>query len=88
MQRWGMREVLWGSVLTVALVMSVAWAQAPASAPAKGSWSGSSLPSRPWAGIPTFPGCRAAVACSISGRLWNTSSGSTVTTGSVHSRTG
>jgi ABC-type transport system substrate-binding protein len=30
MQRWGTRGVLWGVVLTVGLVMHVAWAQAPA----------------------------------------------------------
>src|SRR5437899_2362997 len=30
MPRWGTRGVLWGVVLTVVLVMSVAWAQAPA----------------------------------------------------------
>ena len=34
MQRWGTRGALWGVVLTVVLVMNVAWA--PASAPAKG----------------------------------------------------
>src|SRR5215475_9570877 len=36
MQRWGTRGVLLGTVLTVALVVRVAWAQAPASTPAKG----------------------------------------------------
>src|SRR5262245_4326840 len=36
MQRWGTRGVLFGAVLTVTLVMSVAWAQAPASTRAKG----------------------------------------------------
>src|SRR5919198_1402435 len=30
MQRWGTRGALWGVVLTVVLVMNVAWAQAPA----------------------------------------------------------
>ena len=30
MQRWGRRGALWGVVLTVVLVMNVAWAQAPA----------------------------------------------------------
>ena len=69
MQRCGTRGVLWVVVLTVVLVMPVAWAQAPA----KGSWSGLLLLWRPWGGIPTLPGCRAVVACSISGQPWNTS---------------
>ena len=30
MQRWGRHVALWGVVLTVVLVMNVAWAQAPA----------------------------------------------------------
>src|SRR5256714_4785466 len=36
MQRWGTRGVLWGIVCTAVLVVSVAWAQAPATPPAKG----------------------------------------------------
>src|SRR5947207_1326155 len=36
MQQWGTRGALWGAVLTVAFVTSLAWAQAPASPPAKG----------------------------------------------------
>ncbi len=36
MGRWGTRGALWEVVLTVVLVMNVAWAQAPASPPARG----------------------------------------------------
>ncbi len=36
MRRWGTRWALGGIVLAAMLVVSVAWAQAPASSPAKG----------------------------------------------------
>src|SRR5690349_20653835 len=36
MERWGTRGALWGVVLTVVVVINVAWAQAPASPPARG----------------------------------------------------